>query len=88
MQSVDLDQTPHSVVSDLGLHCLLMSLLWEARFKRVKKKKGMSQVKQFVKNRLICQQWRLIYQICQFPFTHLCRVDSSTSVLWSASFPI
>ena len=26
--SVDSDQTPHSAASDLGLHCLLMSLLW------------------------------------------------------------
>ena len=28
--SVDPDQTPRSVASDLGLHCLPMSLLWEA----------------------------------------------------------
>ena len=26
--SVDLDQTPHSAASDLGLHCFPMSLLW------------------------------------------------------------
>ena len=30
MQSVDPDQTP-SVASDLGLHCLPKSLLWDAR---------------------------------------------------------
>ena len=29
--SVDQDQTPHSAASDLGLHCLPMSLLWDAR---------------------------------------------------------
>ena len=29
--SEDLDQTPRSAVSDLGLHCLLMSLLLDAR---------------------------------------------------------
>ena len=29
--SVDLDQTPRSAASDLGLHCLSMSLLWDAR---------------------------------------------------------
>ena len=28
--SVDPDQTPRSAASDLGLHCLLMSLLWDA----------------------------------------------------------
>ena len=28
--SVDPDQTPRSVASDLGLHCLAMSI-WEAR---------------------------------------------------------
>ena len=26
--SVDPDQMPHSVASDLGLHCLPMTLLW------------------------------------------------------------
>ena len=34
--SVDPDQTPHSEASDLGLHCLPMSLLWDARLKYVK----------------------------------------------------
>ena len=29
--SVDPDQTPHSAASDLGLHGLPMSLLWDAR---------------------------------------------------------
>ena len=27
--NVDPDQMPYCVASDLGLHCLLMSLLWE-----------------------------------------------------------
>ena len=27
--SVDPDQMLHSVASDLGLHCLLMSFLWD-----------------------------------------------------------
>ena len=29
--SVDPDQTLHSAASDLGLHCLPASLLWDAR---------------------------------------------------------
>ena len=29
--SADPDQMPHSAASDLGLHCLPMSLLWDAR---------------------------------------------------------
>ena len=33
--SVGPDQTPRSVASDLGLHCLPMSLLWDARHKLV-----------------------------------------------------
>ena len=33
---VDPDLTPYSVASDLDLHCLLMSLLWDARLKWVK----------------------------------------------------
>ena len=33
---VDPDQTPRSVASDLGLHCLPISLLWDARLKWVK----------------------------------------------------
>ena len=36
VNSVDPDQTPHSVASDLGLYCLLVSLLFDARFKWVK----------------------------------------------------
>ena len=34
--SVDPDQTLHSAASDLGLHCLPMSRLWDARHKWVK----------------------------------------------------
>ena len=34
--SVDPDQTPRSVASDLGLHCLKISLLWDPRQKWVK----------------------------------------------------
>ena len=33
--SADPDQMPHSVASDLGLHCLPMSLLWNATLKWV-----------------------------------------------------
>ena len=33
---VDPEQTPHSVASDLDLNCFPMSLLWDARHKRVK----------------------------------------------------
>ena len=36
--SVDPDQTPRFAASDLGLHCLPMSLLWDARHKWIKKK--------------------------------------------------
>ena len=34
--SVDPDQMPHSAASDLGLYCLPMSHLWDARPKWVK----------------------------------------------------
>ena len=34
--SVDPDQTLHSMASDLGLHCLPLSLLWDAGHDRVK----------------------------------------------------
>ena len=34
--NVDLDQTPRSSASDLGLRCLLMSLLRDTRLKWVK----------------------------------------------------
>ena len=33
---VDSDQTPCSVASDLGLHCLPVSYLWDSRLKWVK----------------------------------------------------
>ena len=35
-KGVDHEQTPHSAASDLGLHCLLMSLLRDAGHKWVK----------------------------------------------------
>ena len=35
---VDPDQTPRSAASDLDLHCLLVSLLWDARLIWVKRK--------------------------------------------------
>ena len=35
--SVDHNQKPHSVASDLGLLCLLISLLWDTRHKWVKR---------------------------------------------------
>ena len=34
--SVDLDQTPRSAASDLGLHCWPVSLLWDAKHNWVK----------------------------------------------------
>ena len=34
--SVDPDQTPHSAASDLCLHCLPVSVLWDARHEWVK----------------------------------------------------
>ena len=37
MQTVDPDQMPCSVASDLGLHCLPMSHLWDTRHKWVNK---------------------------------------------------
>ena len=36
LNSVDPDQMLHSVVSDLVLHCLPISLLWDARLNWVK----------------------------------------------------
>ena len=30
--NVDPDQTPRSAASDLGLHCLPMPLVWDARY--------------------------------------------------------
>ena len=36
--SIDPDQTPHSVASDQGLHCLPVSHLWDARHNWVKNK--------------------------------------------------
>ena len=34
--NVDPDQTPRSAVSDLGQHCLPLSLLWDTRYKWIK----------------------------------------------------
>ena len=40
----DPDQTPHSAASDLGLHCLSMSHLWDAR---------LQWVNDFLQNRIV-----------------------------------
>ena len=34
--SGDLDQTPHSAASDLGLHCLPITLLWVSDYSGLK----------------------------------------------------
>ena len=36
--SIDLDQTSHPATYDLGLHCLPMPFLWDARHKCVKRR--------------------------------------------------
>ena len=38
--SGDPDQMPHSVASDLGLHCLLITLLWVSRLQWVNRSPG------------------------------------------------
>ena len=38
VNSEDPDQTPHSAVSDLGLHCLLIACLGVSRLQWVKRK--------------------------------------------------
>ena len=35
---LDSDQTPRSVSSDLGLHCLLMYLLWDSSLEETQQK--------------------------------------------------
>ena len=37
MKTVDFDQMPRSVASDLGLYCLPVSLLWDTRHKMGKR---------------------------------------------------
>ena len=61
------DQTPRSVASDLSLHCLPMSLSWDARHKWIK----------FYLNRVQCSwdkhvticDWRYNYSDLLFTFT-------------------
>ena len=45
---VDPDQMPRSAASDLDLHCLLMSYLWDARVKLVKGKLAPSRASSFL----------------------------------------
>ena len=46
--SVDPDQRPRSVASYLGLNCLLMSLLWDARHK------GLSEQTSTISCEIVC----------------------------------
>ena len=55
---VDPDQTPCSMVSDLGLHCFSVSLLWYARLKWVQITYGINVIKGEVGN------WMIILMGC------------------------
>ena len=46
--SEDPDQTAHSAASDLGLHCLSMSLFWDSRLKWVKRKQMLKTNQDFI----------------------------------------
>ena len=59
--SVDPDQTPHSAVSDLGLYCLQMPILRDARLKWVKFK-GNSRQTLFLHKSVYCN----IIEFCDF----------------------
>ena len=69
--SVDPDQTPRSAASDLGLHCLPMSHLWDARNK-------------WVNNQNFLVQWTLVISNSNGPemsvrdTSSLTRVEIST----------
>ena len=47
--SVDPDQTPRSAASDLGLHGLLMSLLWDIGLERQESKRELTNIASLVK---------------------------------------
>ena len=49
--SVNPDQTPRFAASDLVLHCLLMSHLWDARHKWVKRADIFATLSAFLKQR-------------------------------------
>ena len=51
--SVDPDQTPRFMASNLGLHCLPMSFLWDARHKWIK---FIPKWAFFLKNRIFSQK--------------------------------
>ena len=69
--SVDPDQMPLSAASDLGLHCLPMSHLWDARHKWVLyvfQQAGLlpgstlSDIHSAVLDKLQCRFWRIFIQ--------------------------
>ena len=52
--SVDADQTPRSVASDLGPYCLPVSLLWEARLIWIKGKKQNIGTRHIISIKIAC----------------------------------
>ena len=60
VNSEDPDQTPHSAASDLGLHCLPITLLGVSRLQWVNK----------------CVDWAIKFQINQSRYCILCTDDS------------
>ena len=84
-RSVDPDQTPRLVASDIGLHCMPMSILWEVRYTWVKGSKKCIKVKNVCKVKYkydICKlknlypnRFRLIMQLSICIIRTLCSCD-------------
>ena len=72
--SVDPDQTPRSAASDQGLHCLPMSLLWDARLKWVNQHTNKNEL-QLLRNLLL----ELVTVLCFVSFCitllHIVKLD-------------
>ena len=70
--SRDPDQMPHFAMSDLGLHCLPITLLGVFRLQRVKDKKEFRRknIFQFIREATICLQQLFPYpNFHVYPFT-------------------
>ena len=80
-KSLDPDQTPRSAASDLGLHCLPMSILWDTRYKWVKTTVNSSPFTEIVGSVVFSPEY-------QIPSVVFCIVDLFDYVMLSQAFEI
>ena len=79
--SLDPDQTPHIAASDLGLRCLPMSLLWDARRKGVRLPRPFIQSSLFISGKYV-RKVKIMTKDKLWLQLHFCHNCPSKYIFW------